>query len=248
MKQLIAFDLDGTLAESKQPVGDEMASALAGLLAFIDVGVISGGDWPQFEMQVVSRLPVEADLSRLWIMPTTGAKLYRFKDGSWTALTNDSFSEPEKTVIQDAIHRAIDEVGLIEGRLWGDQIEDRGTQFTFSGLGQQAPLDAKKRWDPDFAKRKALQVELVRALPNLSVNIGGSTSLDITHKGVDKGFGLRRLARETGFPLSALLFVGDAVYPGGNDYPAREAGVETIAVRDVAETLTLVETATAILR
>lgn len=248
MKQLIAFDLDGTLAESKQPLTDEMAGALSALLALAQVAVISGGDWPQFETQVVSRFPPTADLSRLWIMPTTGAKLYRFADSRWLPLANDDFSEPEKLIIRDAIHRAIGHTGLIEGRLWGAQVEDRGTQFTFSGLGQQAPLEAKKRWDPDFAKRKALQAELVKALPHLSINIGGSTSLDITRYGIDKGYALRRLAEQSGVPLAKMLFVGDAVYPGGNDFPAREAGVDTVAVRDVIETLTVITTVTLLLQ
>ena len=248
MKQLIAFDLDGTLAESKQPMTDEMAGALSALLALAQVAVISGGDWPQFETQVVSRFPPTADLSRLWIMPTTGAKLYRFADSRWLPLANDDFSEPEKLIIRDAIHRAIGHAGLIEGRLWGAQVEDRGTQFTFSGLGQQAPLEAKKRWDPDFAKRKALQAELVKALPHLSINIGGSTSLDITRYGIDKGYALRRLAEQSGVPLAKMLFVGDAVYPGGNDFPAREAGVDTVAVRDVIETLTVITTVTLLLQ
>ena len=248
MKQLIAFDLDGTLAESKQPLTDEMAGALSALLALAQVAVISGGDWPQFETQVVSRFPPTTDLSRLWIMPTTGAKLYRFADSHWLPLASDDFSELEKLIIRDAIHRAIDHTGLIEGRLWGAQIEDRGTQFTFSGLGQQAPLETKKRWDPDFAKRKALQAELVKALPLLSINIGGSTSLDITRNGIDKGYALRRLAEQSGVPLAKMLFVGDAVYPGGNDFPAREAGVDTVAVRDVIETLTVITTLTLLLQ
>ena len=248
MKQLIAFDLDGTLAASKQPMTDEMAGALSALLALAQVAVISGGDWPQFETQVVSRFPPTADLSRLWIMPTTGAKLYRFADSRWLPLANDDFTEPEKLIIRDAIHRAIGHAGLIEGRLWGAQVEDRGTQFTFSGLGQQAPLEAKKRWDPDFAKRKALQAELVKALPHLSINIGGSTSLDITRYGIDKGYALRRLAEQSGVPLAKMLFVGDAVYPGGNDFPAREAGVDTVAVRDVIETLTVITTVTLLLQ
>lgn len=248
MKQLIAFDLDGTLAESKQPMTDEMAGALSALLALAQVAVISGGDWPQFETQVVSRFPPTADLSRLWIMPTTGAKLYRFADSRWLPLANDDFTEPEKLIIRDAIHRAIGHTGLIEGRLWGAQVEDRGTQFTFSGLGQQAPLETKKRWDPDFAKRKALQAELVKALPHLSINIGGSTSLDITRYGIDKGYALRRLAEQSGVPLAKMLFVGDAVYPGGNDFPAREAGVDTVAVRDVIETLTVITTVTLLLQ
>src|SRR5258706_6256071 len=84
MKQLVAFDLDGTLAESKQPLKEDIAEALADLLDVAVVAVISGGDWPQFEKQVASRLPERADRSKLWLMPTTGTKLYIHRKGQWT--------------------------------------------------------------------------------------------------------------------------------------------------------------------
>ncbi len=40
---------------------------------------------------------------------------------------------------------------------WGEQIEDRGSQITFSALGQQAPIEEKKKWDPDFTKREKIK-------------------------------------------------------------------------------------------
>src|SRR3546814_15961376 len=76
MKQLVAFDLDGTLAESKQPLANGMGDALATLLTVAHVALISGGDWPQPDKQVASRLTAGADLSRLWLLPKTGTKLY----------------------------------------------------------------------------------------------------------------------------------------------------------------------------
>ena len=57
MKKLIVYDLDGTLAESKSSVDAKMAELLHDLLGVVKVAVISGGDWPQFEKQVLSHLP-----------------------------------------------------------------------------------------------------------------------------------------------------------------------------------------------
>jgi len=170
-------------------------------------------------------------------LPTSGTKLYGFDDG-WHAVYADIFVNEEQHRIRDAIDAAVRENQLHESKVWGDRIEDRGSQITFSGLGQLAPLAAKKRWDPDFVKRKRLQASLRRMLPDLSVNIGGSTSIDITRKEIDKAYGMRKLAEHTAIPFPAMLFFGDAVYPGGNDYPVRAAGIETVAVRDVAETNT----------
>ena len=39
-----------------------------------------------------------------------------------------------------------------------------------------------------------------------------------------------------------MIFVGDALFPGGNDYPAKEAGVLSIQVRDPNESKRVIET------
>ncbi len=239
MKRIVAFDLDGTLAVSKQALDDDMARRLSQLLGLCPVCVISGGDWPQFQTQVVDRLPPGTRLDNLILMPTTGAKYYRF-DGAWQQVYAESFSDDERKRVLDAFRTAIDQAGLPHEKTWGDQIEDRGTQITFSGLGQKAPPDAKDKWDPDQKKRGALKAILDKALPDLSVRIGGSTSIDVTRPGVDKGYGMHRLSEQTGIALSEMMFVGDALYPGGNDAPARDAGVPTVGVKTIDDTRILI--------
>lgn len=240
MKQLIAFDLDGTLAESKQALKDDMAMSFADLLTVADVAVISGGDWPQFNKQVASRLPQNADLSRLWLMPTTGTKLYRHSNGEWQTVYAELFEDDQKRIILAAFDAALEATGFVPEETWGERIEDRGSQITFSALGQQAPIHAKESWDPDFAKRKIIQADLRTRLPGLSINMGGATSIDITREGVDKGYGLKKLAQESGIALDSMLFIGDAIFPGGNDYPAKEIGLDTVRVRDPQETLAVI--------
>jgi HAD superfamily hydrolase (TIGR01484 family) len=248
MKRLIAFDLDGTLAESKQPIQPEMAQLLAQLLRIAPVAVISGGDWPQFEKQLVAHMPAGADLSRFLLMPTTGTKLYRCEQGGWRTVYADLFNEVERSRIIGALDAAVKEAGLDAIKTWGEKIEDRGSQITYSGLGQQAPLDAKKTWDPDFAKRKRLQAILQKALPDLSINIAGSTSVDVTRHGIDKAYAIRRLTETIGVGRDDILFLGDAMYVGGNDYPVMAAGIDSIAVRDVAETRSVVSAIIACLK
>lgn len=240
MKQLIAFDLDGTLAESKQPLQEPMGEALADLLGVAHVAVISGGDWPQFQKQVASRLPARADLSKLWLMPTTGTKLYVHRDGEWQTVYAELFDDATKAKILKAFDESLEATGFVPEKTWGERIEDRGSQITFSGLGQAAPLKEKEGWDRDRKKRTALQATLRAVLPGLSINLGGTTSIDVTRAGVDKGYGLKRLSAESGVPLDGMLFIGDAIFPGGNDYPAVEIGLDTVRVRDVAETAAVV--------
>ncbi|WP_375422563.1 HAD-IIB family hydrolase [uncultured Sphingomonas sp.] len=240
MKELVAFDLDGTLAESKQALKEPMGEALADLLGVAHVAVISGGDWPQFDKQVASRLPERADRSKLWLMPTTGTKLFRYRDGAWATVYAELFDDTLKAKILAAFDEALAATGFTPEQTWGERIEDRGSQITFSALGQQAPLDAKEHWDPDFAKRKVIQADLQKRLPGLSINMGGATSIDITREGVDKAYGLKKLRDESGIALDKMMFIGDAIFPGGNDYPAKQLGLDTVRVRDPEETLSVI--------
>lgn len=240
MKQLVAFDLDGTLAESKQPLQEPMGEALADLLGVAHVAVISGGDWPQFQKQVASRLPARADLSKLWLMPTTGTKLYVHRDGAWQTVYAELFDDATKAKILKAFDESLEATGFVPEKTWGERIEDRGSQITFSALGQEAPVAEKEHWDPKFEKRKVIQADLKQRLPGLSINMGGATSIDITQEGVDKAYGLKKLRDESGIPLDAMMFIGDAIFPGGNDYPAKELGLDTVRVRDPEETISVI--------
>ncbi len=240
MKSFVVFDLDGTLALSKQAIDPDMAGLLSGLLGVCAVCIISGGDWPQFQSQIVNRLPEGTRLDRLHLMPTTGAKYYQFH-GGWKEVYAEALSDEQRKRIHAALNSAIAETELKPEMIWGEQTEDRGTQITFSALGQQAPGDAKSAWDPDQKKRQALKAILDKSLGDLSVRIGGSTSIDITQQGVDKAYGLRHLSDRTGVALGDMMFVGDALYPGGNDAPARDAGVATVAVKTVDDTKAMID-------
>lgn len=235
MKRLVAYDLDGTLAESKQPIDQTIATLLARLTKSAVVAVISGGDWPQFEQQLIGQLPGDTDLEQLFLLPTSGTKLYRYR-GRWEQVYAEMFAAEERAHIFEAFTLSLTELGLAGGQSWGEKIEDRGSQITFSGLGQQAPLDAKQAWDPDFAKRKQLQAALIPKLPGFTIRVGGSTSIDVTRQGIDKAYGMTKLAAASGIPTAEMIFIGDALYPGGNDYAVREAGIDTISIRDVTET------------
>jgi phosphomannomutase len=247
MKNLIVFDLDGTLAKSKMALDDEMAELLARLLAVVRVAIISGGDFPQFQTQVLARLPAGSKLENLSILPTSGTKFFTY-DGEWRKLYSDDLSAAEKKKIEDSLQAAVAQAGFTPSQTWGEPIEDRGTQITYSALGQQAPLEAKATWDPDFAKRKKIMSILDGMLPEFSVRTGGTTSIDVTRPGIDKGYGIRKLRDVLGIPIEQMLFIGDAIFPGGNDYAALQAGAESIEVRDPEETKHIIEAIVACLR
>ncbi|MGA2098474.1 MAG: HAD-IIB family hydrolase [Candidatus Acidiferrum sp.] len=235
MKKLIVFDLDGTLAESKSPLDAEMAGILHDLLGIVKVAVISGGDWPQFEKQLLFNLPHDECLANLSLLPTCGTKFFEYKS-DWKKLYSEDFTADEKAKIICSLKKAVAEAGFKAEKVWGEAIEDRGSQITFSALGQQAPLKEKEKWDPDYAKRKQIKAILDPLIPGFSVRMGGATSIDVTKPGIDKAYGIRKLRALLGIPLKEMIFIGDALFPGGNDYPAEEAGVVSIPVRGPNET------------
>jgi len=140
VKKLIVFDLDGTLAESKSEVDPEMSGLLHDLLAIVKVAVISGGGWPQFEKHLVSNLPHDDVLANLSLLPTCGTKFYRYDSVGWKKIYSEDFTADQRERILGSLKKAIGVAGFKIEKLWGEQIEDRGSQITFSALGQQAPL------------------------------------------------------------------------------------------------------------
>jgi phosphomannomutase len=240
-KKLFIFDLDGTLAESKAALDAEMAALLKTLLGQVKVAVISGGDWPQFESQLLANLSPDANLKNLSLLPTCGTKFYQF-DSDWQQLYAEDFTKAEKEKIIRSLEAAVtaEDFGIKE--TWGEQIEDRGSQITFSALGQRAPLEQKEKWDADFTKRKKIKALLKDLIPEFTVRLGGTTSIDVTKLGIDKAYGIKKLREILGIELEEMLFAGDALFPGGNDYPVKEAGVVSIQVNNAEETKRVIET------
>jgi len=240
-KSLILFDLDGTLAESKRPVDAEMSVLLGALLQTTRVGVISGGGWPQFHSQLLPSLPADAALGNLTLLPISGGELYVHRDG-WTQTYSHAFSAEERERIIADLEAALRACAFDIPQVWGPQIEDRGGQVTLSVLGQLAPISAKLAWDPDQKKRRELVDRLKPSAGFYSAHIGGATSVDLTRPGVDKAYGVGQLSTTLDVTVEAMLFIGDALFVGGNDFPVKATGVATISVRDAEETKRIIET------
>ncbi|WP_205739608.1 HAD-IIB family hydrolase [Georgenia sp. SYP-B2076] len=240
--RLIAFDLDDTLAPSKSPMPAPMGAALTALLDSLPVCIISGGHFGQFRDQVLAHLPAsDEQLSRLHLMPTCGTRYLRHENASWRQVYAHDLSDAERRQARAAVESEARRLGFWEERTWGEILEDRGSQITFSALGQEAPLEAKKAWDPTGEKKGALRDAVARLVPDLEVRSGGSTSVDITRAGVDKAYGMTRLSEQTGIDVADMLFVGDRLDEGGNDYPVVRLGMPTYAVEGWEQTVALVE-------
>ena len=240
VKKLIVFDLDGTLAESKSSLDAEMSLLLHDLLGVVKVAIISGGAWLQFEKQVLSNLPKDDRLRKLSILPTCGTEFFQYT-GEWKKLYSEDLTAEEKRKIVGSLKKATEAAGFSVEKTWGETIEDRGSQVTYSALGQQAPLEEKEKWDSDFAKRKKIKTILDTLIPQFSVRLGGATSIDVTKPGIDKAYGIKKLQETLGISVKEMIYVGDALFVGGNDYPAEQAGVISIPVKGPRETKRVVE-------
>ena len=245
MYKLIIFDLDGTLAESKQPLTGEMATLFAKLLDVTKVAIASGGALPQFIKQVVACLPRHANLSNFYLLPTSGAALYEFDSSTsqragnnWNKIYEEHITEKEVADIEAVIKEVVKETGTIDFSepSWGERIEYRGGQVTFSALGQEAPIAEKKAWDPEHLKRRVLQEKIAARLPQFLVSIGGSTSIDVSKLGIDKAYGVHQLCKRLEIPESEAMYIGDELEKGGNDEAVYKTEVATCAVVSPSDT------------
>jgi phosphomannomutase len=251
MKKLIAFDLDGTLAESKSPAEDRMTGLLAGLLEKFEVCVISGGKFGQFEKQLLSNLKANPQqLEHLHLMPTCGTQYYQYDTGkqSWRQVYAENFTEAEKKKIIDALNKGFDDLGYRAEKTYGDCIEDRGSQVTFSVLGQdivdelgKEGVRQKEAWDPDNKKKLELRDYIAPLIPEFEVRVGGVTSIDVTKLGIDKAYGMKKLMEMLGIGKEDILFIGDRLQKGGNDYPVKEFGIDSLEISKWQETAVAVE-------
>jgi len=237
-----AFDLDGTLAVSKSALSQEVSEFLCTLLSKNKiVMVISGGWMPQFEKQFLANFECsEENIKKLYLMPTSGAIMYyRSDNGQWKTKYKHVIPQQDVSMISDAFDCILKKLSfeMPKDKLWGEQFENRITQISYSALGQQAPIEEKEKWDNDDTKKAEMVELLTPLLSDYDVKAGGTTTIDVTIKGVDKGFGMEQFLKETELTKETVLFTGDRLYEGGNDYTVVRTGVDTCSVKSPTDML-----------
>lgn len=239
--KIIIFDLDGTLAESKSTILPEMALVLKKLLNKFKVAIISGGAWPQFEKQVISKLSLSKKQKlNLFLLPTSGTSFYQYQETDWQKLYSEDLSPAEISKIESEFEDLVLKLKL-SNYSWGPRLENRGSQITFSALGQLAPIDQKREWDPTFSKRLEMLDILKEKLPEFELRTGGATSIDVTKKGIDKSYGIKKIQELLNIEIEEMLFIGDALFPGGNDHAVTKTRVKCLSVMDPSDTLKIIK-------
>ncbi len=249
-KKLIVFDMDGTLTESKSPLEKGMAQLLGKLLENHKVAVISGGRIETFQKQFLPYLKFPKKLlNNLFLFPTSGAAFYNYKN-KWGKVYAHDLSTAEKKQIVKAFDEVLEQIDYVAPKkVYGVTLEDRKSQMSFSPLGQEIAAvlgkkgvrmkeEWKKKNDPIRLKIAKL---LAKKLPKLEVRVGGITTIDITHKGIDKAYGVRQMEKHLKVPMKDMLFVGDAIYPHGNDYAVTKTKADYVKVEGPKETKKVIE-------
>lgn len=247
-KKIIAFDIDGTLTASKTLITESMANLIKELVKQKIVIAIAGGSFKQLETQFLppflrdnSMIPF---IHNFTLLPTSGSQRYEYNEikKEWALTDKEPLPSEAKERAIKLLQEVIDNpIYGIPPNPIGEIIEDRDTQITFTPNGQQAPIELKLHFDPDRKKRERIKAMLEPKLPEVSILINGTSSIDILPKGFNKAVGLIRFINKIGLKKSDVIFVGDGLFPGGNDYSVYEAGFETTAVKGPEETALLIQ-------
>ena len=242
--ELVVFDLDGTLTKSKTNLDLEMSYLICQLLKVKKMAVIGGGSYSQFKKQFLKYLKCsKLLLKNLFILPTSGSAFLKFKKGKWQSVYEIKLTGKEKKKILETLDQSLKEIKFPKPKkIYGKTIEDRGSQITFSALGQKAPLQEKENWHKNNnLMRMKLRDILSQKLPEFEVRMGGLTSIDINKKGIDKAFGVNQLIKEFNLKKDNVVYIGDALFPGGNDEAVFKTKVKTIKVSDYEETKKIIK-------
>ena len=233
-KKVVIADVDDTICETCQQISPEMAEQVSRMIrqGYLFV-FISGTKSEDLQKMISSRVKEKHHL-----LATMGTNYSIIEKDTVNTIYNNSFSPEEKEEIITALQKLISNYEIISMTTPEDQLQDRNSQITLSALGRNAPIETKKKYDPSGEKRKIWVDFLKQHLDEnkYDIKIGGTTSIDITRKGLDKEWGIKTFAEHHKIALSSIVFFGDKIFSGGNDFPATKI-VDCISVKSPQETL-----------
>lgn len=227
-RNIVLFDMDGTLTESRQKFNSTtLSSSLVELSQVADIGIVTGSDYDYLKEQL-SPLLNSSIRYCLHLLPCNGTKYYAPPE-----FPSQDFQMVKEVSMQEELGKAkwrkLMEILVVKQLrasefdipLTGHFISARGSMINWSPSGRNANDEERQkfqRFDKKYNFRKRnlseIRAELDSAMiDNVTIKLGGDTSFDIYPTGWDKTFALRY------FKDSEVWFVGDrALSPNGNDY------------------------------
>lgn len=236
----VIFDLDETLAVSFQPPTSDMLERINALQKALPMAIMSGAGLDRIQRDVIAHLP-EAP-TNLMLFPNSTSQCFRFENSEWKEVYSHLLTPDERAHIKAVLAVALTEHDdLKNNTVYGEQIIDREAQVAFACIGMDAPTNVKAEWDPTAEKRLRIARSLRDELGDFDILIGGASTIDITRKDTNKSYGVRWYAEHLNIEPADMLYVGDALYPGGNDEVVILTGVQTRSVANPTETLAVID-------
>ena len=226
MKDIILFDMDGTLTPPRKKIKRDVVDALKEKSKDFDIGIVTGSDF-DYVMQQCKDLFNQSgiDPSRLHIFPCNGTKKYVWEYTQYTlAYSVDMIEKIGMLAYRKLLSTIVDSQSDImmfypTVPLSGTFFQYRGSLLNWCPIGRIANQEQREAWkklDNDFKIReeylKVLQEYLNKENIKLDVALGGSTSFDIFPVGWDKTYVMKHLDK-----YANVFFVGDKCREGGND-------------------------------
>ena len=224
-KNIVLFDMDGTLTEPRRSIEAPMVECLKQLSKHAEIGVVTGSDYnyvmQQMKVLFETAYPIAREIH--WL-PCNGTKYYRLDSGAWEQLHGidmrvhlgeAKFAELMKLIIEQQCH-----ISDFRIPLTGHFINYRGSMINWSPIGRNAgPKDRKEFIKSDLSHGQTTlrhqyltRMKLKVDPKKIKVKLGGDTSFDIYPVGWDKTYCLKFFEDYNKF------FIGDRCYPDGNDY------------------------------
>ncbi len=221
-KKLIAFDLDGTLTQHKQPLSDANRAVLDTLATRYEIIMAGAGNCKRIYNQM-GEYPIT-------IVGNYGMEESRIVDGEFKIVREEK-ADIDRKFFDKKCMDLRKKYGYTSFKGEGNEYHESG-MVTFALLGTKADPGDKLVFDPDKIKRREMYPEVKEIFKDYSVFIGGTTSFDITPKQYNKYDAVMRYAAEKGYTKDQILFVGDDFADGGNDSQVRIYGMDYIRIDD----------------
>lgn len=222
--KLIAFDLDGTLTQHKTKLSPENRAMLEKLAERYKLLMVGAGQCMRIFNQM-DGFPID-------VLGNYGMQYgeYDAEEKTLKILRDDHLPcDREKT--EELVTRFRNANGWTEYA--GNNVEFHPSGcITFPILGTAAQQEDKLAFDPDRSKRRKVYPEVCAAFPDYYVFVGGSSSYDMAPKPYNKFNALADYAKEKGFGLDEIVFVGDDYGPGGNDESVYQSEIRFVCVDD----------------
>ena len=225
------FDVDGTLTPSRKKIEHEFWAPFLIFCRNHDVYLVTGSD----REKTVEQLGLDIFYTAKRVYNCSGSDVYEKNKNVY----RDNWDLPK-----DIERFLLDELDYSQFPLRnGNHIEIRPGGVNFSILGRdEDPMLGREeyiKWDKERLEREDIADRLKNQFPDLNVQIGGQTGLDISNK--DKSQILRDFSKD-----DDIHFFGDMMQEGQNDYPLAMAIVNNMmgtaySVEDWKETRTLLE-------